>query len=188
MTSVTKVHRVVFQDAGGLAALVANDGAAVRVGRLLIDACELQDQRVHQGHVTVETRDTNTGAFGVSSSIQLTGRQLAALQLVIPLPSRLHRPSAFPAQLARFASWNSAVRRRRRIDLRQREIAVDEMHVVVDEAGVHERAFQIDRIGLCIREFTNVRRGSDSRRCRRPSMAIASALGRWALPVHTFAL
>ena len=46
-----EVARVLAQNAGGLAVLVALDDAAVRIGRVARDACELERTAVHAAHV-----------------------------------------------------------------------------------------------------------------------------------------
>jgi hypothetical protein len=46
------------------------------------------------------------------------------------------------------------------IDLRQRQSAVDEMNVIIDEARHHERAFQIDGASLRVCELTEIRRAA----------------------------
>ena len=55
--AVHGVHGGIFEDAGGIAVRIADDGAAGRLGGGAGDAGELEGERVGEAHVAVEAVD-----------------------------------------------------------------------------------------------------------------------------------
>ncbi len=122
----------------GLPLRVTDDFSAHRLGRTLIDARELEGSRVRQPHVTVESHDEHRRSAGLRIDPAAL-RQLGAPQLVIPVPSQ--DPFAGLRLGASCDTFRELCRRRRvtQIDIGQRQRAVDEVRVIVDEPGVTSR-------------------------------------------------
>ena len=93
--------RVVLEDTGRFAVLVAHDRSAVDVGRVARDPRRAQRRAVRQRHVSVEPIDPHR-MIGRLSVDPLSARKLAAPQLVIPIAVPNPRTSRTrPSEVAR---------------------------------------------------------------------------------------
>ena len=164
MALANQVHRVVFEDARGVTAGIADDRAAVGRGGVAGDPGELDGQAVGERHVSVEALHEHGMIRRGLVDLRAGRQRLARPRLVIPVaaadPASLRQARDVVAQSA---GQVRLVLRRTQVDPDNLLGAADQVHVGVVEAGHDQLAAGIDdaRPGAC--QALDVGRGPDPR-------------------------
>ncbi len=156
------VHGGIFEDAGGFAVGVADDGAAGRIGRVTCDAGELERDGVGERHVPVEPVDEDrVVARGFVD--QLAGWKAGGSPVFV-VPVAAENPAALRKRRGKFADALAELRFTFRIaqlnagDMRAAGVEVD-MSIV--KSGNGELAAEVDDLSFRSGPLADVGGGPD---------------------------